>query len=84
MKANKGLIFYVMFYVMGCFGTLGWFVHLFFIINASLNNGIVILIFTSGEIFVLILLCSSLFLFSLFMTLFLAFKTGKTQKVTYQ
>jgi len=68
-----------MFFLMGCFGTLGFFVHLVFIINASQNNGIVILNYNgSGEMFFEIILISSLFLFSLFITVFLLFKKGET------
>jgi len=69
-----------MFFLMGCFGTLGFFVHLVFIINASQNNGIVILNYnSSGEMIFEIILFSSLFLFSLFVTAFLLFKKGDNQ-----
>lgn len=80
-EVNKGLIFYLMIFLMGCFGALGWFVHLFFIINASLNNGIVIIDYnSSGEMVFQILLFSFLFLFSLCTTGFLLFKKGEHKK----
>ena len=89
---NKKLIYDLMFFTMGCFGTSAWFMHLFYILSAFFNDksiglgykpnsGLVVLSYNeSGEMFFEIFLFSIIFLFSLFTTIFILFKRREVIK----